>query len=36
MKKIQDLFFGVLTTLYVAWDPDKDPTIPTGPNVLLL
>ena len=32
MNKIQDLFFGTLTTLYVAWDPNKDPPIPVVPD----
>ena len=32
MDNIQELFFGVLTTLYMAWDPDKDPIMPTGPS----
>ena len=32
MDKIEELFYGVLTTIYVAWDPDKDPLMPTGPG----
>ena len=32
MDNIQDLFFGILTILYVSWDPDKDPIMPTGPS----
>ena len=32
MDKIEELFYGVLTTIYLAWDPDKDPLMPTGPG----
>ena len=32
MDKIEELFYGVLTTIYVAWDPVKDPLMPTGPG----
>ena len=32
MEKIEELFYGVLTTIYLAWDPDKDPLMPTGPG----
>ena len=30
--KIEDLFYGANCTLYVGWDPNKDPTIPVGPD----
>ena len=32
MDKVEQFFYGVLTTIYLAWDPDKDPTMPTGPG----
>ena len=32
MDRIEELFYGVFTTIYVAWEPDKDPLIPTGPG----
>ena len=33
MDGIKGLFIGVVTTLYVGWDPDKDPSIPNGPGL---
>ena len=30
MDGIEGLFFGVVTTLYTGWDPNKDPFIPNG------
>ena len=28
--KVEKIFYRVLTTIYLSWDPDKDPTMPTG------
>ena len=33
MDGIEGLFFGVVTTLYAGWDPNKDPSIPNGPGL---
>ena len=30
--KIVDLFYDTYCTLYIGWDPNKDPTLPVGPN----
>ena len=33
MDWIEELFYGVFTTLHVAWDSNKDPSIPNGPGL---
>ena len=27
MDKVEQFFYGVLTTIYISWDPNKDPTM---------
>ena len=33
MDWIEEFFYGVFTTIYVAWDPQKDPLIPNSPGL---
>ena len=32
MDEIEQFFYGILTTIYISWDPDKDLSMPTGPD----